>query len=244
MALPFEAESEPPDGSAPAAGVQTLATIVFQRLREDILRGRFQPGARLRMETLREIYGAGASPLREALSRLTSDGLVVSHDQRGFRVAQVSQADLDDLVRTRVWTDSSAVAASIRFADDVWEAGVVAAHHRLTRYREAPDHDPLVIDEELEARHRAFHAALVAGCRSRRLIDYSSLLYDQADRYRRMAYALGGRGRGRDLAAEHQGILDAVIDRDIDRVCREIEIHYDRTKVSVLNAFAGRAEQP
>ena len=242
MTPPFVAETEAADGAGAAAGAQTLATAVFQRLREDILRGRFQPGARLRMDTLREMYGAGGSPLREALSRLSSDGLVVTLDQRGFRVAQVSRADLEDLVSTRIWADATALRTSIQHADDTWEAAVVGAHHRLARFKKSADLDPLVLDEELEARHRAFHVALVSGCGSRRLIDYSNLLYDQADRYRRLAYAHGARGR--DLATEHQGLLAAVMDRDADRAAREIEIHYDRTKTSVLAVFATQAGWP
>ena len=240
MTSSLEAETEQSDGHATATGTLTLAGSVFHRLREDILRGRFEPGARLRTETLREIYGASGSPLREALSRLTSDGLVVAVEQRGFRVAQVSQADLEDLARTRVWADGTALATSIRLADDSWEAAVVGAHHRLTRYRPSDTQDSSIIDEELEARHRAFHHALVAGCGSRRLIDYSNLLYDQADRYRRLAYAF--RPRGNSFAGNHQGLLQAVLNRDAEQASREIELHYDITRSLVMTVFAAQAK--
>jgi len=216
---------------------QTLTLAVLRKLRSDILQGHLAPGARLGIEALRDTYGVAGSTLREALTRLIADGLVVGQEQRGFRVATVSRADLDDLVRARQLTDCAALRDSMLHKQDSWEAGVVAAHFRLSRVTMAAEHDAAAIDEEWEQRHRAFHAALVAGCQSQRVIDQSQLLYDQADRYRRLAHALGMIRRD---PSEHASLLAAVVERDADRACRELAEHYALTKTIILAALDRR----
>lgn len=81
----------------------TLATAVYERLRADLISSALLPGEKLRMERLRERYGVGASPLREALNRLVSEGLVAQIDQKGFRVADVSLEELQELTQARLW---------------------------------------------------------------------------------------------------------------------------------------------
>jgi len=66
----------------------TLASSVYDRLRGDILSGSLPPGEKLRTEALRSRYEVGNSPIREALNRLSADGLVTREDQKGFRVAR------------------------------------------------------------------------------------------------------------------------------------------------------------
>ena len=69
---------------------QTLGGIALDVLRADILRCRLRPDTRLRLEELRERYGMSISPLREALMRLQSEGLVTLEENKGFRVSPVS----------------------------------------------------------------------------------------------------------------------------------------------------------
>ena len=80
--------------SSPA---KTLVESSYNRLRSDIIAGKLAPGAKLRIEELREDYQIGASPLREALNRLAGEGFVTVEEQRGFKVAPVSLDDLQDL---------------------------------------------------------------------------------------------------------------------------------------------------
>ncbi|MBL4908219.1 MAG: GntR family transcriptional regulator, partial [Sneathiella sp.] len=83
----------------------TLATSVYDRIRQDILTGVLTPNKKLRTDELRELYDAGNSPIREALNRLSSDGFVVREEQRGFHVAAVSRTELQELVKTRCWIE-------------------------------------------------------------------------------------------------------------------------------------------
>ncbi len=116
------------------AGTPTLARMTYDRLRADVLGGLWQPGRKLLMHELRERYQVGASPLREALNRLASEQWVVHNDQRGFSVAQASQAQLDDLVATRISLESLALAQAFAARrTPEWEEKLVLAFHRMTR---------------------------------------------------------------------------------------------------------------
>ena len=87
--------------SAPPS-FRTAASALANDIRADIISGHLPPGGRLRIKELCERYGSGAIPLREALSRLATSGFVVAEDQRGFRVADVSAAELTDITDTRI----------------------------------------------------------------------------------------------------------------------------------------------
>src|SRR3546814_1789213 len=100
-------------------------------LREDIVSCVLEPGQRLRFEQLKEIYGASYSTLREALSSLVAEQLVVAEGQRGFRVASISAADLLDLTDARVLLEREAVRRAIERADASSRAQIMSAFHRL-----------------------------------------------------------------------------------------------------------------
>ncbi|MEN0001295.1 MAG: GntR family transcriptional regulator, partial [Pseudomonadota bacterium] len=72
---------------AESASSASITSRAYARLKDDIISGALPPGSKLKIEKLRKTYNAGTSPIREALSLLTSDHLVERIDQRGFRVA-------------------------------------------------------------------------------------------------------------------------------------------------------------
>jgi DNA-binding GntR family transcriptional regulator len=220
-----------------AAAAATIADAVFARLRTDIVGGRFEPGEKLRLDRMRALYGAGISPVREALSRLAADGLVVLESQRGFRVRPASIADLQDIAATRIRIETAALALSIELGDDTWEARVVSAHHVLAKI------DPTRIAEpsrrsEWENRHREFHAALIAACGSPWLLHFAGLLWDQFDRYRRLAKFSGRPQRG--LAAHHLGLVAAVKARRARDATQILAEHIGATATGVARILAGR----
>jgi DNA-binding GntR family transcriptional regulator len=214
---------------------KTLVEFAYGRLREDILHGRHRPGEKLRVELLRNEYQVGSSTLREALSLLVADALVTSEGQRGFRVAPVSLDDLRDITRMRRLLECEAIREAIAQGDDAWEAGVVAAYHRLSRVEErlAGAVTQEVIDE-WEERNRAFHEALMAGCASKWLHHFRGILYSQSERYRRMA--LSTRTIPRDIHAEHEAILRATLARDADAASALLAEHIERTLHAIAAA--------
>ena len=210
--------------------MNTLATQMHHRLREALLAGRLAPGARLKVQALAAEYGVGATPVREALSTLSAEGLVVRLEQRGFRAAQVSLEEFEELLRTRVWTEGLALREAIRAGDLAWEEQLVVAHHRLAR---TPRLDPL--DRVWEAQHVLFHQSLVAACPSRPLLEFLGQLRDRAGRYRAISRAYPGR----HVSAEHEAIANATLARDEGRAVALLEDHYRRTGDYLRNALGG-----
>jgi DNA-binding GntR family transcriptional regulator len=191
---------------------RTFAQAVQARLASDILNGHLAPGIRLRLQTMCDAYQVGMSPLREALAGLAGRGLVNQEGQRGFRVARASADDLRDVTETRVSIETTALRLSIARGDDAWEAGVLAAHHRLSR---RPRSEKLLIDETWEELHRGYHMALIAACGLPRLLGFCTMLHDHFDRYRRLAVLRGGRHPL--LKSSHAAIVKAALAKDSPR---------------------------
>lgn len=218
----------------------TLASSVYDRLRHDILCGSLPPDEKLRTEALRARYGVGNSPIREALNRLSADGLVTREDQKGFRVAAASRDDLVELVKTRCWLEAIALRESIENGGDEWEESVVLQFHRLSRLRRSSSEDTYVVNPEWEARHRAFHLALLSACGSRWLLQYCAQLNDQADRYRQLAIVVSYPKRNE--LVEHETIMKAATDRNADEAVGLLLAHYDRTAGLIKDTLADTSQ--
>jgi DNA-binding GntR family transcriptional regulator len=220
------------------AGKPTRASRLLALLRNDIVRGRLAPGERLVISVLAESYGAGQTPIREALMRLASEGFVAQEDQRGFTVAPVSRKDLLDLTDARVEIDAVALRASLAHGDDGWEAALLGAWHRLQKMRKIGE-DGVSIQPEWEERHAAFHAALVAACPNQVLLQIRAMLYERADRYRRLSVRY--LRAPRNDAGEHEAILKAALARDADEAARLLRAHI-LTTAQILLAEIGQKQ--
>ena len=110
---------------------ETVGEIVYARIRTDIVFGRLSPGEKLRLEAVIQRYGISISTMREMLSRLGSEGLIIAEGQRGFEVAPVSAAEFRELAALRYLLEAHAMTQSFERGDLDWEASVVAAHHKL-----------------------------------------------------------------------------------------------------------------
>ncbi|MGB8039663.1 MAG: GntR family transcriptional regulator, partial [Pseudolabrys sp.] len=108
----------------------TVNAQVFRQIRIDIVTCRLMPNERLRVESLRERYRVGGSPIREALMRLEVEGLVILEQNKGFRVSPASREHLLDLMKTRVEIEGLALRWSIENGGVDWEANLLAAYHR------------------------------------------------------------------------------------------------------------------
>jgi DNA-binding GntR family transcriptional regulator len=225
------------DTAAEPEGHATLASSIHARLRGDILRGVFRPGEKLPIDALCARYGIGATPLREALNRLSAEDLVIRADQRGFRVAPVSLEDLEELTKTLCWISGLALREAIRNGDAAWEEQVVFAAHRLSRVGREGAEGYSSFNPEWEARHRTYHLALIAACGSRWLVDFYAMLLDRNARYRYLAFA--DASVPRDAAAEHRAITEAVLARDAERAVAAAEAHIRITAETVARAVRG-----
>jgi DNA-binding GntR family transcriptional regulator len=210
-----------------AQGAATRATSLYDQLRGDLLGGELEPASKLAIEALAERYETSATPLREALNRLVSDGLVERREQRGFVVAGISAADLAEITQTRCWLEEIALRESITTHSTAWEEGLVLAHHRLaqtprslsdSRFEDNPAWEPL---------HRAFHRALIAGCGSRWMLLFCEQLADQHHRYRRLSAPRAFAKRA--VKSEHQQLMEAALAGRADEAVALLKTHFERT---------------
>lgn len=212
---------------ASAHGGATRATSVYDQLRADLLAGLMEPGAKLAIEALAERYATSPTPLREALNRLVSEGLVERREQRGFVVAPISVDDLDEITRTRCWLEEIALRESIAARRTDWEEALVLAHHRLARTPRSLSNQRFEDNPDWEPLHRAFHRALIGGCGSRWLIAFCEQLADQHHRYRRLSAPRAFAKRG--VKTEHQQLMEAAIEGRADEAVALLRQHYERT---------------
>ena len=210
---------------------KSLSEQAYDRIRHDILHGALFPDAKLQIEQISERYAIGTVPVREALNRLSSEGLVYRKSNRGFFVQTISIADLEELVKTRIWLETKALTESIANGDEAWEDALVVTYHRLARtQRRLPSQVEREVSEEWEVRHKEFHMLLLSRCGSRWLLGFCSTLMDQAVRYRSLSMNTNpSRLRREGAAAEHQAILDAVLEHDTASACALLAEHYTIT---------------
>ncbi|WP_321829050.1 GntR family transcriptional regulator [Thalassovita sp.] len=214
----------------PAETANTSATqLAYQALRRMIVVGELPPGEKLKIERLRQVLDTGASPVREALSLLTSDQLVERIDQRGFRTAAVSKANFEEILRLRCYLEEMALRQSIAAADEAWEERAVLVHHRMVR-------QPREDVEVFEQRHKDFHMALLEACGSPILLKFCTQLYDLNIRYRYLAEQASGYKK-RDIGKEHAEILEAAINRDADLAVERLLHHYRQTGAYLTAQF-------
>lgn len=191
----------------------------YLSLRDMILVGKLPAGQKLKIEQLRTLLNVGASPVREALSLLTSDMLVERIDQRGFRAAPASLANFEEILTLRSTLEDMALRKSIARATPDWEERLVLSHHRMKR---------VAGTETFEDAHKSFHMALLSNADSPMLERYCSQLYDLNIRYRYLA--AGGAGyESRDIAAEHEDILEAAVNGDAEVAATALLSHYRLT---------------
>lgn len=226
-------------GSAATKGAtaRSLGAAVHARMRTAILAGRFEPGAKLSPRELAGEFQVSLSVVREALSRLAEQGLVVAAPQLGFSVAALNIDDLRDLTRVRVLVEGEALRDAVQHVDVDFEARVVAAHHRLARTPLLSSEAPLAVSEEWAAAHAVFHDALLSACASPRLREMAARLRDQSELYRRWSGPFSGDAEPRDVAAEHRDLMAAVLDHDADRAVELLTAHFELT-TSILIDYA------
>ena len=202
----------------------TLTGQIYHRLRHDLLYGHFQPGTKLRVQSLATQYGVGPSPVREALCSLSAEGLVDRFDQRGFRAAPASIEQFDELVEARCLLEDAVLRASIAAGTVAWEEGLVLANYRVQRF---------VCTSEVwdgpawETCHDAFHDALLRACQIPTLLSYCRVLRERSIRYRNIGAMIPDPRR--DVSGEHDAIAAAALNREADEAARLLTLHYRET---------------
>lgn len=212
-----------------------MTVAAYERLRRDLITGALAPGSRLKISDLCQSTAINLSAIREALSKLSAEGLVIALPQRGFRAAPVSPKDLADLTHARIEIETVCLRRSLQLGDVDWESAVVAASHAMERTPPAsPVADPSGYIRWCEV-HERFHSALCSACDNSRLLRMRNMLYLESERYRHLATRFADSPRA--AKDEHQALLEAALKRDGNRLSEIIRSHFQITTSDLLNSL-------
>ena len=226
--------SQPLADEAGEPHARTLGEQAYHQLRQHIIEGRYPPGTKLRVEHLKDDYGVGAGTLREALTRLVSDALVVAEGQRGFRVTPMSIADLEHVTRLRILIEVDALRESVRRGDAAWEQRVRQSFEMLSAWEQ-----PVSIEKRSawEVHNRRFHEELISAAASPWTYLILHVLSQHSERYRRAC--IGLENSNRDVHSEHACIFEAAMRRADARAALALEDHISTTLTTMRQAPKG-----
>jgi len=213
----------------PEAGHRTLAEKAFVALHDAIVRGELKPGERLPIEDLAEVLDMSPMPIREALRRLDSAGLVENVPHRGARITELSLDDLRDVYQARLALEPLAVEhAAGRFSDADTQRG----RERLDGLNKLGDR----ASSDAWAAHTAFHFALYEAAGSPWLLRLIRPLWESSERYRLAAPSKRNLSMRRE---EHERILRACTEHRPDVARAELHNHLARTANMVAGSMGG-----
>lgn len=208
----------------------TLTGQLEEALKREIAFGGLVPGQALRASEIAERFGVSATPTREAMQRLTAQGLVILDDKHVARVADVSIKDLEEVYWLRQLLEPVALRLAFEHANDAWRASVTAAMEDLrgAAATSTGEFDPIRWSQA----HQRFHATLFGGADSTQLIRILTNLYHHSERYRMLVRGIDSASDHRE---EHDEIASQVAAGDVERAVAALTVHFNRT-VELLKA--------
>jgi DNA-binding GntR family transcriptional regulator len=197
--------------------VATKAEAAFRELRARILDGSLEPGSTVNQEAIASSLGLSITPVREALRRLDTEGLVRLEAHRTVTVAPLSVTEVQELYAVRLRLDPFAASLAAAHASD----GQLDAIEALS----AGETEPTTRGRL--AANRRFHARIYRSARNATLAELLDRLWDQTDRYRLLA--LQDEAHERTAEREHQAIAGALRARDGERAAELMRSHVEAT---------------
>ncbi len=204
---------------------RTLVEHVYLQLRNAIIEGDFPSDAKLRIAPLSARYGVSSGTIREALTRLVSDHLVVPEGQRGFRVAPMSFEDFADLTQLRLQLELPALRRSIALGTTEWKSQLTEVFVQLS-HLERPL-DPLY-RHQWEALNARFHELLIQPAASPWTLRLWRLLARHGERYRHFSLTHPA-SKTRNVHEEHAAIYHAAMAGDDLKAALWLEAHVKAT---------------
>lgn len=204
-----------------AARRNTLVDLATQALRHELLMGELEPGSRIHLGETAERLRMSPIPVREALRTLATERLVIALPHRGYRVPEVSRADLEDIYRLRLVLDPMAVELAV---PNLSADNLERARRALSALEEALRDEAW---DRMRVANREFHFAIYEAADAPWLLKLISMLWENSEPYQRIASP--GRGTAKQRIDEHRRILKAVRARDATEAARLTYEHLDRT---------------
>jgi DNA-binding GntR family transcriptional regulator len=198
---------------------RTLRDQVLDRLREDILSGELDAGTMLGEVALAESFGVSRGPIREALSRLASEGLVTIEPRRGAEVTRLTREEFLDAYQLREALETLAMRLAVPRLGDADLALLRRLHEEMVKHAERGE-----VHAFFDANAR-FHQVFVEASGNRKLEEFYRLLLGQMGRY--LARSLALRGTVQRSVSEHAAILEAVEAGHAERAARLLADHIE-----------------
>lgn len=198
---------------------RTVAGLVAERLRAEIVGGERTPGSRLPQVEIARRFGVSTTPVREALAMLQREGLVRLHPQRGAVVFIPTVADLREHYEIRAALEALAAARTAEVFQPEWAVPLIAL---LDEMRTGP---PAARYLELNQR---FHTTLYEHSGRRKLVDMIATLRDASSAYLHIYRAAADFPVER-LDAEHRAMLTACVARDPEAAAEATRVHLEHT---------------
>jgi DNA-binding GntR family transcriptional regulator len=213
--------------------IMTLVEYAAEEIREQILDGELAAGERILLDDVAEDLGISPIPLREALRTLATEGLVAPLPRRGYTVAPVTVADLEETYRVRLVLEPLAVKLAVPVlqpADIDQLRKELELLEAATAAEDWPEH---------RTHHRAFHFGIYEKCNSTWLIRFTDMLWANSDRYQRMTTQI--RGELGDRMVEHQAVLDACAEGKAEEAGERMHEHLEHAFATLRDYLVARA---
>ncbi|NLW06924.1 MAG: GntR family transcriptional regulator [Clostridia bacterium] len=206
-----------------------LREIVFEALREVIIKGQLKAGERLMEVQLAEELGVSRTPVREAIRKLELEGLVVMIPRKGAYVADMSVKDIADIFEIRAALESLAAGLA---CESITEEEMEELERMLIKFAECVHKGEL---EKLVEADTQFHEIVYRASRNKRLVQIISNLRENIQRFR--AISMGMAGRMRETLEEHKRLVEAINARNVELARRIAREHIENSENKVMEAI-------
>lgn len=211
-----------------------LRDVVFNTLRQAILRGELKPGERLMEIALANRLGVSRTPVREAIRMLELEGLVIMIPRRGAQVAQITEQDLNDVLEVRLGLEELAV----RFAcERITDEEIKALGLAVKEFEKKMSNNDLSAQAEADVK---FHEIIYGATHNQRLVQIINNIREQMYRYR-IEYLKDVESR-KTLVKEHYEICDALKRRDAESAVEKMCIHIRNQQEAILRSLEHEQE--
>lgn len=211
----------------------SLTEDVYDKIQTYILNGDIKPGENLNISSLKEKFKVSLAVVREALIKLTSQGIVVQKPNCGFMVVELKRTTLEQVIEARKINEGAAIRMAIKNGDVKWESNIIAKAYELEHTSAYLNKEEKIINSEWNNKHYNFHHAIIEGCKNDILINVCNYLWNISRVYRNQCLLLGCEER--DFTNEHKKLMDAVLNRDEEKAVNMFEEHMEATKNQMLS---------
>ena len=204
----------------------SLRGRVFQKLREDILSGKYKEHEELKEVAIGEELGVSRTPVREAIRRLELEGLVTMIPRKGAEVARITEKSMSDVLEVRRTLD--ALCAELA-CDRITPESLAALKKACDHFEQCVGtHDAKKIAEA----DVSLHDIIVEATGNQRLIQMVHNLSEQMYRYR-FEY-IKDSSQHDTLVKEHRIIYQSIVDKDKDTAAAAARLHIDNQKKAII----------